>query len=435
MKAFFIIIVISIIANMFFSMSLFACSVFCIDKKGDLVVGHSYDWYFTKGYFMVNKRGQDKKAFYYWGEDQVNLARWTSKYGSITENQYGRDIAYGGMNEAGLVVYEQWLSETVYPSPDERAHVSVDQYVQYMLDNFATIDEVIACDTSIRIRGLQSGFTTIHFFAADASGNCVIIDFLNGSAVYHSYESAPVKAMTNNTYQTSITLYEQASCNNRFYRIAERLENYENVDTEAVSYAFEILDNVRMGHTLFQTVYDIKNRKVYAKSVSAGTSLRYFDFDAFDFSCKSNSKVLDINTPLTNDVTNAFIDYTTELNEELIIEAWANLGFTNVAAGPLHLISWYPETFICNEEFASIEVDECPEIKIYLTPSNNTLQIEHPGLAQKEASYEIIDLNGKIVQQDKLTGNTIEVSKLIKGTYLLNLNVESEVKVEKFVLR
>ena len=325
------------------------------------------------------------------------------------------------MNEAGLVVYEQWLSETVYPSPDERAHVSVDQYLQYLLDNFATIDEVIACDTSIRIRGLQSGFTTIHFFAADASGHCVIIDFLNGSAVYHSYESAPVKAMTNNTYQTSITLYEQGGCNNRFCRIAERLENYEDVNMEAIPYAFEILDNVKMGHTLFQTVYDIKNRRVYSKSIGAGSSLRYFDFDAFDFSCKSNSKVLDINTPLTNDVTNAFIDYTTELNEELIIEAWANLGFTNVAAGPLHLISRYPETFICNDEFASNRTTKNQGIVIYPNPAQNTIQIGYPGMEQKNAFYIIIDFSGKTVQQGKLT-NSIDVSRLQKGIYVIHIN-------------
>ena len=61
MQAFMKIIVISIIANMYFKASVFACSVFCIDKKGDLVIGHSYDWSFNKGYFMVNKRGHEKK--------------------------------------------------------------------------------------------------------------------------------------------------------------------------------------------------------------------------------------------------------------------------------------------------------------------------------------------------------------------------------------
>ena len=31
-------------------------------------------------------------------------ASWVSKYGSVTFNQYGRELPTGGMNEAGLVV-------------------------------------------------------------------------------------------------------------------------------------------------------------------------------------------------------------------------------------------------------------------------------------------------------------------------------------------
>ena len=79
-----------------------ACSVFYIDRDDKLVVGRSYDWGFGEGMVVVNKRHQLKTAFRYWNESSSGLAQWTSKYGSITFVQYGREIAFDGMNEAGL---------------------------------------------------------------------------------------------------------------------------------------------------------------------------------------------------------------------------------------------------------------------------------------------------------------------------------------------
>jgi choloylglycine hydrolase len=48
------------------------------------------------------------------------------------------------MNEAGLVVEIMWLKESEYPPPDEHPTVNELQWVQYQLDNFATVTEVAA---------------------------------------------------------------------------------------------------------------------------------------------------------------------------------------------------------------------------------------------------------------------------------------------------
>ena len=58
----------------------------------------------------------------------------------------------GGMNEAGLVVETMMLEETEYPSPDSRPGIEILQWIQYQLDNFSTIEEVIASHSQIRIR-------------------------------------------------------------------------------------------------------------------------------------------------------------------------------------------------------------------------------------------------------------------------------------------
>ena len=56
---------------------------------------------------------------------------WTSKYGSATFNQYGREFPMGGMNEAGLVVESMMLFETEYPLPDTRSGIDPTQWIQY----------------------------------------------------------------------------------------------------------------------------------------------------------------------------------------------------------------------------------------------------------------------------------------------------------------
>ena len=40
---------------------------------------------------------------------------WTSKFGNVTFNQYGKEFPTGGMNENGLVIELMWLNEARYP--------------------------------------------------------------------------------------------------------------------------------------------------------------------------------------------------------------------------------------------------------------------------------------------------------------------------------
>jgi penicillin V acylase-like amidase (Ntn superfamily) len=46
--------------------------------------------------------------------ESPNPAKWVSRYGSVTFNQYGCENPTGGMNEAGLVVEQMWLDESAY---------------------------------------------------------------------------------------------------------------------------------------------------------------------------------------------------------------------------------------------------------------------------------------------------------------------------------
>src|SRR5262245_16558992 len=83
-----------------------ACTTFCLRGGDRIVFGKNYDWTIEDGLLMVNKRGVRRAS----GLGAASLpARWTSRYGSVTFNQYGRDAPSGGMNEAGLVIELMWV--------------------------------------------------------------------------------------------------------------------------------------------------------------------------------------------------------------------------------------------------------------------------------------------------------------------------------------
>ena len=57
----------------------------------------------------------------------------------------------GGMNEKGLVVEIMWLDSSEYPKPDGKPSVNELQWIQYQLDNFATVNDVLSAAAKIRV--------------------------------------------------------------------------------------------------------------------------------------------------------------------------------------------------------------------------------------------------------------------------------------------
>jgi hypothetical protein len=85
-----------------------------------------------------------------------------------------------------------------------------------------------------------------------------------------------------------------------------------------VDYSFKILETVAQGsHTKWSIVYDLVNKRIYFKSLGYG-EIKHFSFNAFDFSCKKQSMVFDINQPLKGDVTKDFLAFSLERNAGLI---------------------------------------------------------------------------------------------------------------------
>src|SRR5579883_894965 len=84
----------------------FSCTTFVLQGDGRIYFGRNLDWHWESGLVFVNQRHVGKMAVVAPGHVP---ARWVSKYGSVTFNQFGMELPMGGMNEAGLVVENMWL--------------------------------------------------------------------------------------------------------------------------------------------------------------------------------------------------------------------------------------------------------------------------------------------------------------------------------------
>ena len=101
-----------------------ACSTFKLQKGNELIYGHNLNQgdIGVPGMIFINKRGIFKTGRT-WSElinkDRSNPSSfcWISRYGSVTFNAFGRDFPDGGMNEAGLYIWEM-NEDPDYPKND-----------------------------------------------------------------------------------------------------------------------------------------------------------------------------------------------------------------------------------------------------------------------------------------------------------------------------
>lgn len=275
--------------------SISACTSFCFPANANQIYfGNTLDWHQGEGLLVVNKRGVSKTAIWF-----SNPAQWTSQYGSVTINQWGREFPSRGMNEAGLCVGEMTLSETHFPAPDSRKVISLLQWIQYQLDNCATIDEVIETNTKIRI---DQGEYTSHFLVADSTGHCVSMEWLNGQLVYHAYGTLPVAVLTNCTYASGLTYYQSGQSGSdsdfssfaRFSRVASMIDLYSPAFGQPLDHAWNILESVKNGNfTKWRLLFDIKNRQFNLKT-DIHPNIRFVDLSDFDFSCDSPVEIYNL---------------------------------------------------------------------------------------------------------------------------------------------
>jgi hypothetical protein len=334
-------VVAAALSVLLFAAAALSCTAFYIYTGDEAVVGKSFDWSTSAGLVVVNKRGIAKEAMV----ADERPARWVSTYGSVTFNQYGREMPLGGINELGLVVEVLWLDESVYPAPDERPALGCLQWVQYALDTCATAAEVVATLEEVRVA--DDGTARVHYFIADAAGGCAVVEFLNGKAVVSAGNDMPARALANNTYDESLSflsMYEQKEG----ARAAIAATNFDTAFLDSATtadHAAGILDGVAMpDYSRWLIVYDVANGVVYFRT-RENMDPRRLEAEAFDYSPATPVKIFDMNAEGGGDVTEKFVDYTYEANRALVDASFAGTPFLReVPEEAREAMARYPET-------------------------------------------------------------------------------------------
>jgi len=288
------------------SMPVLPCTTFVVDGDNGPLFGRNYDFEFGEAMLVVNPRGLAKTSATEAAAGQ-RPAAWSSRYGSLTFNQYGVGFPTGGVNERGLVVELLWLAGARYPDADPRPTVSTLEFIQYLLDQAATLDEALRAATEVRIRGA----TPLHFLVSDREGHAATVEFLDGRLVVHHGATLPVRVLTNDRYDRSLETLHQAraggdrdrlprdaSSLSRFVRAASLLEpsatSMQASARRSAADAFDVLDAVaQSGATHWQIVYELQAGIVRYRT-GANRELRHIDFVRLDYNCSAGVRLLDI---------------------------------------------------------------------------------------------------------------------------------------------
>ena len=346
-------IIVGCCAILLLAEALLACTSFCLRDDDSLVFGRNYDWHLDHGLVIVNKSNTPKRGLLMDPSDKPG--QWVSKYGSVTFNQYGREMPCGGMNEAGLVLETMMLPETRYPDRDTRPAVMA--WLQYQLDTCATVDGVIASDKKVRVATIAP--MPIHFLACDREGNIATFEFLDGKLVCHTGEALPVKVLANDTYDKSLAHLKQHAgfggtkkvpygswgSLDRFVCAADRVKKYPSSSGGSiVEYAFDTLTSVKHGDaTKWMIVYDLKNMRIHYRTWTCSKT-RTIHLSDCDFDSRTPVQVISINTAHTGSLNPHLYHYDTDLNRWLVyysMKHTAELAF--IPDAHLEVLIQYPE--------------------------------------------------------------------------------------------
>jgi choloylglycine hydrolase len=334
-----------------------ACSSFCLDNGDHCVFGANQDNTIEAGLLIVNKRGVLKTG---WEPGTTGeYARWVSRYGSVTFDFAGYQIAWAGMNEAGLMVSTMALGETRNPAPDARPPLTSGLWLQYQLDNYSTVEQVIAGDARVRISD-----TVDHYLTCDRQGDCATIEFLGGRLVYYTGKDLLVKALTNSVYEQALRAWQAGNPSNnsfqRFATAADRVKSFKPTSAEAaVNYAFDTLAKVALEINVWRIVFDPANLRVYFRT-NRNPQIRSVDFRKLDFSCRTSAMMLDVQANGSGDISNQFVAYSHEagLNHTLhFFEQYKRLSYPPLV---LDVLLRGLESFACVEGDASTQADLMP---------------------------------------------------------------------------
>lgn len=319
------------------------------DANGSVIVGRNMDFHMD----LLTNLWKYPRGIERADGVEGNLT-WTSKYGSIVATAFDL-IATDGMNEEGFAGHILWLAESDYGKPKPTStQLSQAVWLQYYLDNFATVAEAVAWTKKTHVQIAQlfdpTGHLvpTLHLAINDATGDSAIIEYTNGKpSVYHSRD---YKVMTNSpTYDKQLELVKKVEglggdqplpgstlASDRFARASFYVEHQVQPKTQldAIAAMFSMIRNAAQpfrtpepgkpdaSQTIWQVVLDLTNKRYVFESTTR-PNIVWVDFDEISFA--EGSKVLKLDLVgqlaleggLAGNVSHKFTDVGEEASEVL----------------------------------------------------------------------------------------------------------------------
>ena len=275
--------------------SAYPCSaVYRKTTRDHLQMGANFDWKARGGIAFLSPRGQAKSARMIGTGKGRPAARWISRYASLTLSQFGRDYPMQGINEVGLAG-AVLMAPARYPVSGPAGNITENLWLQYQLDRFATVNDVVLHAADFGIHKISAD---LHWILCDKTGECAAIEYIDGRPHVYRSRDERYNILTNSSYAPAWRAYIDWSASNqplpqgyqssaRFIRLAfsqssPRLKTIEDT-----------LDDVALpGFTAWQTVFDLSTHSLKVRVEGGSWGVLAFGFSSLN--CSENLPMYDL---------------------------------------------------------------------------------------------------------------------------------------------
>lgn len=299
------------------------------------LVGNNMDWYDEMNtHLIMYPRGISHEGWV----SGVNL-KWQSRYASLVATAYD-SFTTNGMNESGLAAHILGLNGSDYGIRDEsQPGLLIVLWVQFYLDNFATVKDAIAYTEShpFQVVGFtlpNVGAVQLHLALEDTNGDSAVIEYLEGKA--HIYHGSEYTILTNEPSfdQQLVNLKQYQGLGgdkplpgstyprDRFVRASYYLSRLPQPNTtlDGVLQVFSLLENAGQpfgihsperaedGHVYesqWRSVFDLNNHTLYFHFTKSLNTI-WVRLNDFNLNAGAPIMQLNLNTNLIGNVSKYF---------------------------------------------------------------------------------------------------------------------------------
>jgi penicillin V acylase-like amidase (Ntn superfamily) len=307
------------------------CSTVILGAGAERLLAANYDYSLGHGLVATNLQGTAKENG---REPEDPAVRWVVRHGSVTLNSVSLELPTAGMNRAGLSIALMWHDDGDFGAEPVVRRIDPLQWIQYQLDNHATVHEVI--DSLADVRPKAQGIP-LHYTLLDGHGDGLLLEFLGGEPQVLLNPPEPV--LTNSSHAACVAGLDTVSDDairerTSLGRFAELVRRGAASGPQAdVAAAFDALSRVQQGSssggdpwaettkTVWSVVFQPARHSIHL-STHGNRTVRRIELEHLDLSANSRYACLDIHEGPAGDVTGLLRPYD-RADCERIVEASA----------------------------------------------------------------------------------------------------------------